>query len=78
MFHSLKFFYPELGKQLPERSYAADCRVYTPEHPTSRFGNIQDTLYDEFVLAHTIGYIAKALVFRDAKLCWMISIGFEL
>lgn len=31
---------PSLGKPLPERSYANDCRVYTPEDPVSNFRNI--------------------------------------
>ncbi len=31
---------PVLGKRLPERSYAEDCRVYTPENPKSSFANV--------------------------------------
>jgi hypothetical protein len=31
---------PSLGKPLPERSYAVDCRLYTPENPKSKFKNL--------------------------------------
>ncbi|CAL1381710.1 unnamed protein product [Linum trigynum] len=27
----MKFLHPDLGLELPERSYGADCRIYTPE-----------------------------------------------
>jgi phosphatidylserine synthase 2 len=30
------------------------------------------------VVAHTIGWIAKALIFRDYWLCWIISVLFEI
>jgi len=33
---------------------------------------------DEFVLAHSIGWWAKALLIRNTALLWMYSIGFEL
>jgi phosphatidylserine synthase 2 len=36
----LKFLHPELGLELKERSYGADCRIYTPENPTNRFANV--------------------------------------
>lgn len=26
--------------ELPERSYGADCRIYVPDHPKSRFNNV--------------------------------------
>lgn len=74
----LAFFYPYLGKPLPERSYADDCRLYTPEDPVSHFRNLRDTLFDEFIIAHVLGYVAKGILFRDYKLCWVISISFEL
>ncbi|KAL6505780.1 heat shock protein Pss1 [Orobanche hederae] len=34
------FLHPDLGVELPERSYGADCRIYMPENPTSRFKNV--------------------------------------
>ncbi|EYU40802.1 hypothetical protein MIMGU_mgv1a007963mg [Erythranthe guttata] len=36
----MKFLHPDLGVELPERSYGADCRIYVPENPTSRFKNV--------------------------------------
>ena len=57
-----------LGVPLPEKSYGLDCALTT------------ETIYsqmDEFVIAHTLGWIAKALVLRDYWLCWVLSILFE-
>ena len=39
-----------LGKPLPERQYAEDCRIYTPENPNSSFYNIKVKLYDFLTL----------------------------
>ncbi|XP_020547435.1 CDP-diacylglycerol--serine O-phosphatidyltransferase 1-like isoform X2 [Sesamum indicum] len=36
----MKLLHPDLGVELPERSYGADCRIYVPEHPRSRFKNV--------------------------------------
>jgi phosphatidylserine synthase 2 len=69
---------PNLGKPLPERSYAVDCRIYTPEDPTSSFRNVRDCFYDEFVLAHFLGWFGKGLMLRDYWLCWLFSISFEI
>lgn len=52
------FIDPALGDKLPERSYAADCRIYTPENPTSSFINIIESL-DIFILAHFFGWWGK-------------------
>lgn len=32
---------PVLGKPLKERSYAVDCRIFTPENPESYFYNVK-------------------------------------
>lgn len=72
------YLFPSLGVELPERSYADSCAVYTPEDPDSNFKNLKDTILDEFILAHVIGYIGKALLFRDLKMCWILSISFEI
>jgi len=69
---------PKLGKPLPERNYAEDCRVFTPEDPTSYFKNIRDCFYDEFVAAHFFGWFGKALLLRDYWICWLFSISFEI
>ncbi|CAN1840209.1 CDP-diacylglycerol--serine O-phosphatidyltransferase 1 [Linum perenne] len=90
----MKFLHPDLGVELPEKSYGADCRIYTPENPTSRFKNLyyddsqvslphlflflQDTLFDEFVLAHIFGWWGKAILIRNQSLLWVLSVGFEL
>ncbi|KAL6529196.1 heat shock protein Pss1 [Orobanche gracilis] len=36
----MKLLHPDLGIELPERSYGTDCRFYVPENPTSRFKNV--------------------------------------
>ncbi|GFP84702.1 cdp-diacylglycerol--serine o-phosphatidyltransferase 1 [Phtheirospermum japonicum] len=72
----MKFLHPDLGIELPERSYGSDCRIYVPEDPTSRFKN--ETLFDEFVLAHILGWWGKAIMIRNQPLLWVLSIGFEL
>lgn len=32
----MKYLHPDLGVELPEKSYGADCRIYVSENPTSR------------------------------------------
>ena len=39
---------------------------------------LRDTLFDEFVIAHTLGWWAKALIMRNYWMLWTVSIGFEL
>jgi phosphatidylserine synthase 2 len=72
------FFDENLGKPLPEKSYASDCRVYTPENNQSLFYNIKANVFDEFVIAHFLGWFGKALIFRDWYLSWFFSIWFEV
>ncbi|KAE8726058.1 CDP-diacylglycerol--serine O-phosphatidyltransferase 1 [Hibiscus syriacus] len=74
----MKFLHPDLGVELPERSYGADCRIYTPENPSSRFKNVYETLFDQFVLAHIFGWWGKAILIRNQQLLWVLSIGLEL
>jgi len=64
--------------ELPERSYGADCRLYVPENPKNKFINIYETLFDEFVVAHILGWWGKAVMIRNQLLLWVLSIGFEL
>lgn len=66
-----------LGKPLGERSYADDCRVFTPEHPTSYFANITGS-FDMFVAAHFIGWTFKVWICRDSTTAWILSIAFEI
>jgi phosphatidylserine synthase 2 len=74
----MKFLHPDLGIELPEKSYGADCRIYVPDHPTNRFKNLYDTVFDEFFLAHIFGWWGKAILIRNQPLLWVLSIGFEL
>ncbi|BBN16349.1 phosphatidylserine synthase 2 [Marchantia polymorpha subsp. ruderalis] len=74
----MKYLHPDLGVELGERSYGADCRIYTPENPHSKFANVYDTLFDEFVIAHILGWWGKSIMVRNLLLSWMISIGFEM
>ncbi|KAG8639170.1 CDP-diacylglycerol--serine O-phosphatidyltransferase 1 isoform X2 [Manihot esculenta] len=39
----MKFLHLDLGVELPERSYGADCRIYIPDNPASRFKNLYFT-----------------------------------
>jgi phosphatidylserine synthase 2 len=68
---------PKLGVPLPERNYAVDCRVYTPEDPQSMFRNVRDAVRDEFFIAHAVGWLIKTLMLRDVKLALFCSVLFE-
>ena len=54
----LKLYDPELGVLLPERTYAEDCRIYTPDHPEGPFANFMDKI-DIFVFIHFFGWYVK-------------------
>ncbi|EPZ30998.1 Phosphatidyl serine synthase domain-containing protein [Rozella allomycis CSF55] len=58
-----------LGVRLPERSYAEFCDF--------TYVNIKSQM-DIFVVAHALGWFAKALIIRDYWFCWILSIMFEL
>lgn len=73
-----KIFHPLFGQKLPERSYAEDCRVFTPEHPESSFYNIYSAVYDVHFIAHLAGWWFKMMIIRDTKVAWIISASFEL
>lgn len=70
-------FDKDLGKPLPERSYADDCRVYTPENSESKFYNIANSV-DVFVAAHFMGWTIKTWIFRNNVVAWIASIMFEI
>jgi phosphatidylserine synthase 2 len=72
----LKHLHPDLGVELKERSYGTDCRIYTPER-SNKFSNVYDTLFDEYVVAHTIGWWCKAITIRNEPFLWVLSIAFE-
>ena len=75
---ALKFLSPDLGVELPERSYGEDCRIYTPEDPTSNFRVLRDTVFDEFFVGHILGWYGKAIALRSLPLLWAYSVSFEL
>ena len=68
-----KVFHPSLGNELPERNYAEDCRVFTPEHPTSSMNNIYEAVFDVHFIAHLAGWWFKMMIIRDTKVAWIIS-----
>ena len=74
----LRYLDPALGVPLEERSYAERCDLFTPDHPTSSMANFRGAVLDEFILAHFLGWFAKALFIRDMRLLWGISISFEI
>lgn len=72
-----KWFDENLGKPLPERHYATECDIYTPNHPESSFYNIKSCVFDVFMICHLLGWWFKMIIVRDVKLCWFLSIFFE-
>ncbi|OAE34562.1 hypothetical protein AXG93_1487s1080 [Marchantia polymorpha subsp. ruderalis] len=43
----MKYLHPDLGVELGERSYGADCRIYTPENPHSIWAGLSTVRYFE-------------------------------
>jgi phosphatidylserine synthase 2 len=70
------YFDKNLGKPLPEKNYADDCRLYTPENPHSSFANLTDA-FDVYLSAHFVGWFFKMLVVRNFKFAMFLSIFFE-
>merc|ERR1719206_585780 len=60
---------PTLGVPQEERSYALDCRLV----PEVILG-----CCDRFIIAHFLGWVAKAAVVRDRTMLWLISCAWEL
>lgn len=58
--------------------FVDDCRIWTPEHAGGPFAHITAAFGDVYVWAHSFGWAAKALLLRDWRLCWCLSIGWEL
>lgn len=63
-----------LRNVLPERAYAADCRMSTEEDPYL----FVHTAFDVFIVAHALGYVFKAVMLRDWRMVTCVSLGFEL
>lgn len=73
----LTFFDKNLGKSLPEKNYAVNCEVFTDKFPFLDLTNFYDAI-DNYLTAHLIGWYVKMLIVRNAKLCWFLSIFFEV
>ena len=73
----LTVFDPKLGRPLPERTYAEDCRFYNPENPENPFSNVFDKM-DVFVPSHFFGWWVKALILRDFWILNILSFLFEV
>lgn len=73
----LSFFDSKLGKALPEKNYAENCEVFTNKFPFVDLTNIIDAC-DNYLTAHLIGWYVKMLIIRDVKLCWFLSVFFEI
>ena len=61
-----------------DKLYATDCRIVTPGDPGGLFARVYECVADVFIIAHTVGWWAKALLLRDWRLAWALSIGWEL
>ncbi|XP_073007063.1 CDP-diacylglycerol--serine O-phosphatidyltransferase 2-like isoform X2 [Typha latifolia] len=76
----MKYLHPDLGFELPERSYGADCRIYVPEHPKSKFGNVYAVMIrnQPLLWVLSIGFELMELTFRhmlpNFNECWWDSI----
>lgn len=75
-----RLFFPDHGHHHPteDKSYANDCRIYTPESPNGPFANIVDAFYDIFAFSHFLGWVGKAILVREWGLLWGASILWEL
>eukprot|EP00003_Mantamonas_plastica_P023316 TRINITY_DN4179_c1_g1_i1.p1 TRINITY_DN4179_c1_g1~~TRINITY_DN4179_c1_g1_i1.p1 ORF type:complete len:488 (+),score=115.75 TRINITY_DN4179_c1_g1_i1:210-1466(+) len=65
----MKFLDPSLNVPLPEETYAEDCSISVE--------TIKKVVFDRFFLAHFIGWIVKAMMLRNATMCWIISLLWE-
>ena len=61
---------PSQCLDLHSKGYMADCQL--------SWSNLTSQFFDIFTLAHAMGYVAKALVYRDWYLLWMHSLLFEV
>jgi len=65
-----KHFDSGLGVELPERSYGEGCAM-TVE-------SFKAVIFDEFVLAHILGWTGKAILLRHSGFCIMYGVLFEM
>ena len=65
----LQHLFPELGQDLQERAYGSDCRLYIPEEKRVNWEVIKGTVFDEFVIAHTVGWWCAPCCATPAACC---------
>jgi Phosphatidyl serine synthase len=65
----LQHLFPELGQDLQERAYGSDCRLYIPEEKRVNWEVIKGTVFDEFVIAHTVGWWCAPCCDSSAAYC---------
>jgi hypothetical protein len=75
---SLQVFDPRLGVEVQYRDYGTSCALLHPSSKTLDWSVLGPTLLDEFVVAHSLGWWAKALLIRNTGLLWTYSVAFEL
>ena len=66
---ALTYLYPYLGTPLDEKTYADKCEL--------TFANFYGAI-DIFFVGHLLGWVVKALMLRDWRICWVISVQWEL
>jgi phosphatidylserine synthase 2 len=66
----LTFLDDKLNVPLRERSYADNCDL--------NLDTLKNQVFDEFVLAHVLGWFGKSIIIRDYWFCWILSVMFEV
>jgi phosphatidylserine synthase 2 len=66
------------GEFTLDRDYSMSCAIYDRERPDDPFHNVKSVIYDEFMVAHVLGWVAHAVLIRHWGICWTISILFEI
>jgi phosphatidylserine synthase 2 len=78
----LQVWFPDLSSRVGpaenEAAYATDCRIWTPGDPGGPFARVKENLVDIFVIAHAVGWWGKAVLLRDWRLAWALSVLWEL
>ena len=79
----MKYLDPDLGKPLPEKSYAENCDLTAANLWVSSAAVVRrgfcvadirtppKNAIDIFCLAHALGWFGKALILRDYWFCWV-------
>ena len=68
----LKHLFPDLGVDLPERKYGESCALLLPGGGGVNWAVVKDTVFDLFVVAHTLGWWGKALILRERAMLWTV------